>query len=85
MNDTPETLTIYVHEKVEYRHTLTVTPELLAEAEAEGYAPSVRGVLEMLESDEDHEIVSNDATTPHNFLAVISRQVWEHDALPDEA
>lgn len=84
MSNKTETLTIYVHENVEYRHTFEVTAELLAEAEAEGYERTARGVLRMLEDDEDHYIVANSATVPGNFLAVISRQVYEHNALPGE-
>lgn len=70
-----ETLTIEVEEIVLYRHTLTVTTELLDEAEAEGYARTADGVLEMFQGDPDHEIVANDATRPANFSHVAERNI----------
>ena len=69
----PETLTIEVEEAVIYRHTLTVTTELLDEAEAEGYARTAQGVLEMFQGDPDHDVVANSATRPSNFVCVAER------------
>ena len=73
MNDKTETLTIEVKEAVIYRHTLTVTAELLDEAEAEGYARTAGGVLEMFQGDPDHDVVANSATRPSNFVCVAER------------
>lgn len=76
MSDKTETLTVLVTEAVQYRHTFGVTPELLDEAEEEGYERSSAGVLKMIETDPDHDVVLA-AVDDENFLHVFEREVEE--------
>ena len=68
-----ETLTIRVTETCVYSAPIALTDELLDEAEAEGYARTAQGVLEMFQGDPDHDVVANSATRPSNFVCVAER------------
>ena len=73
MRDKTETITLTVTETTVHQRTLAVTPELLDEAEAEGYERNAYGVANMLDdSDGDHWEVVN-TVQPGYFDSVTER------------
>lgn len=73
MSNKTDTITLTVTETCVHQRTLTVTDELLDEAEAEGYERNVYGVANMLDDDDgDHwEIVNT--VQPGYFDSVTER------------
>lgn len=73
MSNKTETITLTVTETTVHQRTLSVTPALLDEAEAEGYERNVYGVANMLDdSDGDHWEVVN-TVRPAYFDSVTER------------
>lgn len=71
-----KTIRLRIVETVEHRAEVTVTDDLLAEAEAAGYERSVYGVADMLDQDADHEVVLDAVEDDANFSGVMERYAY---------